>query len=155
MAPDDVSGYDWLKKAVKKEDWEWLSNEALHEVYRRTAVYDGAQQFVRSLLDVGEVVILTRRPLAVAEDTLFWWYRNRFPSVSGINFFRDGAYKPLVQVDFMVEDDPYCVAAFYQKSPNTTVVLVDRPYNIGGPGIHARGFREVLDIIKEATQWGG
>ncbi len=122
-----------IQESVSKEDWEWLWGDAIKMgLFAELEVFDGAQTFVRGLTQLGDITILTSRPVHRISfiDTQLWWNENGFPPVFNWNFFDCGLKK----------------------------TNVDRPYNQGDLGypvvgesawapVRAHDYDEILSIV--------
>jgi len=69
----EVDSWDYLEDRVSKKDWDWLWDEGIKlGLFRYGSLYKGAVDGIRSLMKLGEVVVITSRPKRSACDTIAW-----------------------------------------------------------------------------------
>jgi 5'(3')-deoxyribonucleotidase len=93
------------------------------------APYDGAQDFVRELRSLGEVVVVT----APMPGSTSWrveresWLQRHF----GLTYVVSTHEKHTVRGDFLIEDKWENAVGWAEAHPMGRVLLLDRPYNRG------------------------
>lgn len=144
--------WNWREDQVKPEHvkWFWGLNIKEHFFYKKVEPFEGAQDFVRSLLGIGDVVVLTSRPRDAWQDTIEWWFLYGFPAVNGFNFFAKGGDKWQVPTNVIIEDNVE-YALEYQDKTNAGIILYDWPYNrhidVGRSRVH--NYTEALNTVEE------
>ncbi len=116
-------------------------------------MYDGSQDAVRRLEELGEVVIVTS-PMSTPHwaDERRIWLENLFRIPKRRVISAEG--KEYVGGDFLIDDaDENCVR-WHEAHPNATTILWDAPYNrhfdVAGTGIvRARSWTEVFTLIEQ------
>jgi 5'(3')-deoxyribonucleotidase len=150
-----------IQESVSKEDWEWLWGDAIKMgLFAELEVFDGAQTFVRGLTQLGDITILTSRPVHRISfiDTQLWWNENGFPPVFNWNFFDCGLKKTNVRTDVFIEDNIDNAKVYAVAWGDSQVILLDRPYNQGDLGypvvgesawapVRAHDYDEILSIV--------
>lgn len=160
--------WDSIQTVVSPGDWDWLWTDAIHDgLYRYGHVVRGAIEGVRTLTNLGDVVVVTSRPKAAVNDTLAWlsMMLNR-ATLSGIVIQSNGQHKSEVHPTPNVYiDDALHVADDILDNTSSFMVLFDQPWNQeydgDRPGQAARRIRlyrakhwpdvvRAIRIIKEA-----
>jgi 5'(3')-deoxyribonucleotidase len=123
--------WNWLEGQVKPEDWKWLWNEAieLESMFLDMRLFPGAFDFMEKLAEKGDIIVLTSRPKSARQDTLRWLHDHMAAPVAGVNFFKHGTDKHLVNVEVLIEDNIDNAWAYIDERPGANVILFDRLYN--------------------------
>lgn len=122
--------WDWIKKNVSAEHWEWLWNDGVRlGLFRYGHLYPGTIQAVRKLAEIGDVVLITHRPRVAVTDTLAWLGLLNLP-LSGLHLLTNSEPKSIVQpqCDVYLDDKPENIEDL-RKNTTAYAYLMRRPWN--------------------------
>jgi 5'(3')-deoxyribonucleotidase len=121
-----------------------------HDMFRTMDLIDGAADALWRLSDAGVWIRIITHRLYVhwghsktIGDTAAWLDENRVP-------YRDLCFlgaKPQVEADAYIDDAPHNVAQL--RAAGNTVIVFEQPYNRDTPGLRARGWDEVEEIVTD------
>lgn len=123
---------DLLKS--KLPEIEQLSKEEIYSkicppgFFRNLNPYDGAIETVKELSKIADIVFVTK-PLDFVYSTKEKadWLKEYFNDINyDLVFVADGKTKGLVNVDYMIDDDPYVIENCKESIP----LLVRQPWNL-------------------------
>lgn len=145
-------------------DWAWvLSPPRTEAVFRHGHLYAGAIEFVYALAEIGDVVVVTKRPKAATRVTLDWlrfmFDRDPFP-LSEVHILGDDRQKSEIPADVYIDDNRDNIEELF-KNTGAALVLVKRPWNQNGEGdypvsVHqTETFEEALEAVQEVKGWMG
>jgi 5'(3')-deoxyribonucleotidase len=137
-----------IQDHVDKKHWQWLWGSGVKNgLFRYGHLYKGSIEALRSLNEIGDVVIITHRPRSAVQDTLDWLSYLRLPFME-VHLLTNGEPKSSVpHCDMYVDDKPDNIIDF---TDNTK----------GLPLLWARGWNtdmQVKDpggVFKIVTKWG-
>ena len=120
--------WDEVEDLVTPKQWKWLWTAGVERgLFARLDVVPGTYGALSHLSDKHDIIILTHRPKASAQDT-FWWvsYHLKGVNVQGINLTKD---KGSIPCDIYLDDKPENITALAENRPAATPVIRTRKYN--------------------------
>ncbi len=136
-------------------DWHWvLSSPQAEKVFRHGHLFRGAIEFVDDLAELGDVIIITKRPRAAIQTTLDWLSFNRFP-ITEVCVLGSDRLKSAVPADVYIDDSLENIDEL-AKHTWSDIVLIDRPWNqrkkLPPRTFRARDFKEAYTIVRRVLQ---
>ena len=128
---NQVTHFNWTKENVAPEHWRWLWDEGVKlGLFRYGHLYPGTIVAMRELAEIGELVIITHRPVSAVSDTLAWLSFLDLP-FAGVHILTNQEPKSSVhpQCDIYIDDKPENVEDLAVHTHAEMVVMPDRPWN--------------------------
>ena len=129
---DDI--HDRLIAHGDENKWKWLWSDGItkHGLFRYGSIYKGAREFLTSVAEKCDIVVITSRPPLATLDTMEWLGYQRFPTQE-VHIVRDrtGQKKSDIvpHADVYLDDGPHNIADLLEKTTDSRVMIMDRPWN--------------------------
>lgn len=155
VAEESLTGevsWDFVEWGIDREKFLTLHRAGVqeHRMFRDMPAIDGASDALWRLSDAGVWLrVITHRLVTnwghrtIVSDTVEWLDLRRIP-------YRDLCFlgrKPEAQAHAYVEDASHNVEAL--RASGNTVIVFDQPYNRDLPGLRARTWDEVEEIVAD------
>lgn len=144
-------------RGVDRAEWDWLwKEEQTDALFRHGHLYRGSIEFVQDLNELGQIVIVTKRPIT-ADAVTHEWLSFHFPSVYRdleVHILQAGS-KSEVEVDVLIDDLDRNTAG--AKALGRYAILMDRPWNTRASrftyDVRCGSFERVLEEVRYPQEW--
>lgn len=109
---EESTHWNSIQDHVDKKQWQWLWGSGVKQgLFRYGHLYRGSIEALRSLNELGDVVIVTHRPRSAVQDTLDWLSYLRLPFME-VHLLTNGEPKSSIACDMYVDDKPANIEDF-------------------------------------------
>ena len=150
-----VSTYwNFIKDSVTKEQWSWLWNEELIDLFRFGEMYPDANIYTSLLKHYAEVCVITNIPRQIIPVRLQWLLYNNiwFDEFRVTDTLNKSKILPLCDIYI---DDSLEVAEDILNNTNAEMIIWDRPWNQNFVNSRAyyriSSWEDIIDIIKRIS----
>lgn len=157
----DIKYWNLYETLVELENPEtmkvFIDSFVYHPMFENIPQVEDAWEAIKYLqLQGHDIFFITSRTSKSIDRTYKWLFANGFP-IERVFFNKDkGWLAKRLKLDFHIDDGPHNLMSVHEGSPDTCLVLFNRPWNEGVdvPVLHDRvnGWKQVLEIIDDCAQ---
>lgn len=121
--------WDHIQKTIEPEAWDRLWDPAnAYEIFGKMERHDGAQEGMKILSEIGDIVVITSRPTYAAPITLDWLSKFNVPIKSFHLTGHNEKKSSFTKCDVFLDDRPRNYEDL--SIPGTKPFLWSRPHNM-------------------------
>lgn len=151
----ETNSWDWLQQQVSNNDWQWLWSGGINEgLFRYGSLVKGAAEGIKELSRIGDICVITSRPVSARNDTLEWLAFMKFP-IKEVHILSNGEAKSDVLPDIGIDDKPSNIEDY--ASAGIQPIIFTQKYNKDFDFKYtkrANNWYEVVQQVKEYARQG-